>query len=86
MKSLGKQNVVIESYVNGSFVAATPTSLTVYEKADGSLWINNMGAKRQINRQADGEFRFAAHITEVKRESFADFLGKVGGVVPDSHS
>ena len=90
MKSLGKQDVVIESFVNGAFVAASTERLTVYQKADGTFWINNMGSKKQASRRPGGEFHFASHVSEIKRQSIDDILGKLSNasrivVLPDSH-
>lgn len=77
MKSLGKHEVLIESFVNGASTVAFWDRLTVYEKADGTLWINSMKMRKQITRKPDGTLYYASHITKVAVTSPTELFAKI---------
>ena len=54
MKSLGKQTVSNNSYCDGKHLRSWTENRVVYEKADGTYWINDLSQKKQINKTNAG--------------------------------
>lgn len=48
MKSLGKKEVTMRVMLNGVLSREYLEDRTVYEKADGSLYINDLGSKKPV--------------------------------------
>lgn len=81
MKNIGKQEVLCESFLNGKSQNAGRVKLTVYEKADGTYWINRDRRKHQIEKRPDGTLYHAEYVTEIGAKSieevYADLRKKV---------
>ncbi len=56
MTSLGKQPVHCISYMDGAEFMQIAADRTVYQKKDGTYWVNDLNAKRRVERGADGVF------------------------------
>lgn len=79
MKSLGKQLVTQETFINGvSDRLLKWEQRVVYHRAkDDTYHINFMDSKHQIEKRPDGSFYWAFHIRSVKVMSFDDVLAEL---------
>lgn len=56
MKSLGKQTVKMESYCDGKPLRKWTENRVVYEDKNGNWRINDLGNKKLIAKDANGDF------------------------------
>lgn len=61
MKSLGKKKVQCQTFVDGKLVKTWDETRVVYERLDGTYWINNLKSKKQVSR--DGLDFYAVYKT-----------------------
>lgn len=64
--NLGKQSVLCRSFLDGKLHKTWTESRVVYEKRDGSLWVNELGGKKKIVRQGDGSFLWEMRIYSIR--------------------
>lgn len=71
MKSLGKQNVLVENFLNGASTRTYTDNRVVYQDSNGEYHVNWFaGGKRQIIRRADGTFYQEVHVRTITAHSF----------------
>ena len=81
MASLGKQDVLCESFVNGEITRSAVEKRVVYQKKDGTLEVNWFGGgKRTIIQREDGTFYWRLDIRSIKATSQADILSRLKGL------
>ena len=54
MKSLGKQQITLDVFVDGVLDRTQPQTRVVYEQGGGTYWVISFGCKHQIDRRDDG--------------------------------
>lgn len=84
MKSLGKQAVIITTLLPEDHHKPRRSQLemrVVYEKPDGTFWINWLNGKRQVTRDATGAYEFTQKIGTVTRHAADVFLKSMGSRV-----
>jgi hypothetical protein len=76
MKSLGKQDVLVESFLDGEKTSSKVESRVVYQDSKGSLLVNWFaGGKREITQRPDGSFYWRIDIRSIPARSFQDVIG-----------
>ena len=78
MKSLGKQNVICSSYSDGKHTGTWSEKRVVYEKADGTYWINDLSSKRKVMRTSSGDFDCVYHTKTVHSVDIEELFNKLG--------
>lgn len=73
MKSIGKQPITAHSYLDGVLTGSGVITRVVYEKSDGTYWINDLDSKRMIQKTKNG-FEFNSGVARLNGMSGAQFL------------
>lgn len=74
MKSLGKQTVHVRTLQDGTLISATSGERTIYQKGNGTFWVNWIRGHRQVQRRADGTFEWEVHYRSIKTHTIGEVI------------
>ncbi len=74
MKSLGKHKITVDNFLNGEPTISMTDERTVYEKRDGTYWVNHLDGKRQIELLPSGVFYHRFDVRTIAAHTFEDII------------
>ena len=81
MTSLGKRQVLLQSYLDGELKNEKPIRRVVYQDAEGKFYVSFLGQKhgREVTRRRDGVFVWEFKVTTIPSRilSNEDFLSEL---------
>lgn len=74
MKNLGKQSVTLASFLNGEPSNERQLVRTVYEKADGTFWVNHLTSQREVKKLPSGKFYWRFDVRTIASKSVKELF------------